>query len=361
MNCTDDTEYEDEDEYDAEAYHEEDTPEPEGDGADDDEDETFSTSRRMFINLPITARTNRRFMVNPNQDESAPRDPPSRTATLPPSSEGTPDAQSSANLHMATSRLNAQIMAAAASSAGAGSSRRARAPAPTSVAHRSVADMLPIVENSHSPPPSDVASNRSAGTNRSNGATFFRTYQEGNASSRNSGALTPDLNFAEIGHGRYGQAGPSTPQPPSHHLRRGQEQHPHHRPPFIEVERAGDPGPSSSAHTWANSGDSDQDAVLIPSSNSHPNATTAQTEPGSSVVWPYREPISPTSTPSVPDPIQSAPGNGVVDGRGRSVKRSLRNTLNVAEQYATSFLFGRSPTRATHDESAPSHNGSKGH
>ena len=30
-----------------------------------------------------------------------------------------------------------------------------------------------------------------------------------------------------------------------------------------------------------------------------------------------------------------------VDGRGRSVKRSLRNTISAAEQYASSFFFGR--------------------
>jgi len=61
---------------------------------------------------------------------------------------------------------------------------------------------LPVVEASVSPPPSDGASIRSTGTNQSNGVGFFRTQQEVGSSSRSNGALTPDLNFAEIGHGR---------------------------------------------------------------------------------------------------------------------------------------------------------------
>jgi len=56
--------------------------------------------------------------------------------------------------------------------------------------------MLPIVEGSNSPP-SDEASVRS---NQSNGAGFFRSYQ--GVSGGVNGVLTPDLIYAEIGHGR---------------------------------------------------------------------------------------------------------------------------------------------------------------
>ena len=38
-----------------------------------------------------------------------------------------------------------------------------------------------------------------------------------------------------------------------------------------------------------------------------------------------------------------------VDGRGRSVKRSIRNTFTAAEQYASSLLFGRNSHGNSHD------------
>lgn len=73
------------------------------------------------------------------------------------------------------------------------SSQRQRAPT-----HVLRTDALPIIENPHSPT-SDIISDRS---NQSNGADFFRTYQGPNIATTNNGAMTPDLLFAEIGHGR---------------------------------------------------------------------------------------------------------------------------------------------------------------
>ncbi|KAI0772073.1 RNI-like protein [Trametes elegans] len=67
----------------------------------------------------------------------------------------------------------------------------------------------PLVEQSTSPTPSEAASNRSGGTNHSSGTAFFRTYADTNSSVRN-GVMTPDLVFAEIGHGRGAGPGPST-------------------------------------------------------------------------------------------------------------------------------------------------------
>ncbi|KAI0711072.1 hypothetical protein C8T65DRAFT_648069 [Cerioporus squamosus] len=67
----------------------------------------------------------------------------------------------------------------------------------------------PIVEQSTSPTPSEAASNRSAGTNHSAGTAFFRTYADAPGSARN-GVMTPDLIYAEIGHGRGAGPGPST-------------------------------------------------------------------------------------------------------------------------------------------------------
>ncbi|KAH9938310.1 uncharacterized protein B0H18DRAFT_1205573 [Fomitopsis serialis] len=68
----------------------------------------------------------------------------------------------------------------------------------------------PIIEASTSPAPSDVASNRSGGTNESTDTAFFRTYADRPTSGgARYGVMTPDLVFAEIGHGRGADPGPS--------------------------------------------------------------------------------------------------------------------------------------------------------
>lgn len=74
---------------------------------------------------------------------------------------------SSINLHGAPSRLTAQITASV--------------PQPRLLHDylqhiRSLTDILLVIETPISPPPSDVASNHSIGTNNSNGAAFIRVY-----------------------------------------------------------------------------------------------------------------------------------------------------------------------------------------
>ncbi|KAJ7490438.1 hypothetical protein B0H11DRAFT_2010434 [Mycena galericulata] len=294
MNGTDDTEDE-EDEIDAEAYREDDTPEPDPEDADDDDE--FG-SRRMFPSSPA-------------QQFTFQRQPPTRTATIPPSSDPRFDAL----------RAERSAWGVVAAAPVAGPSRAARQ------TPRGVADMLPIVETSRSPPPSDVASNRSARTNVSAGG-FFRTYQEPAPGSPRNGALTPDLNYAEIGHRRR---------------RRAQR-----RPPLIELDSsgsipsAGSQGESTGARTAASA------------------QTTAQTQTAaSSVVWPYREPASPVSPTSreLQESVQSALGG---ETRGRSVRRSLRNTLSAAEHYASSLIFGRRSPPIADGGSGPSAGGSGG-
>lgn len=225
----------------------------------------------------------------------------------------------------------------------AGPSRRPRGQGQV---HRSVADMLPIIESSTSPPPSDVASNLSAGTNNSNGAGFFRTYQEGTprgVSSRSNGALTPDLNFAEIGHGRGTNDIPTSVIAHSQ-LRRGQESTLHQRQPFVEIDRRSPRPRLNTSRQGPGELTNDQSSVAPPPIMYQYNNQMQAHAP--SVVWPYREPIEATSpnqdltpTRDSQEPVQSSLGG---DSRGRSVKRSLRNTFNVAEHYASSFLFGRS-------------------
>ncbi|KAJ6515725.1 hypothetical protein C8R45DRAFT_888759 [Mycena sanguinolenta] len=336
MNGTDDTEDE-EDEIDGEAYREDDTPEP--DPEDFEEDDEFG-SRRMFLQLqqlatargargPSTLPTNPPPPV-PGNDFGFRR--PMRASTLPPSQtdfNSNPQSATS-RLRDAATRLNNQIAAAApAPVSTAGPSRTGPATRQTA---RGVADMLPIVETSRSPPPASERSAASAGG-------FFRTYQQEPGSPRN-GALTPDLNYAEIGHGRGAVQHNAHAQ--THLPRRGEGMTPRHRPPFIEVDSSGSLASASSQ------------------GDSTPNRTTnagVQTSTAS-VVWPYREPASPTSptTRELQESVASALGTGGAVGgggesRGRSVKRSLRNTLNAAEQYASSLIFGRrSPP--VHDESA---------
>ncbi|KAJ7180271.1 hypothetical protein C8R43DRAFT_871236 [Mycena crocata] len=337
MNGTDDTEDE-EDEIDAEAYREDDTPEP--DPEDVDEDDEFG-SRRMFLHLQqlASARGNRPVTLPTVPPPPAPsqgffpRRTPTRAATIPPS-PGFHAPPAVGTSRAVTTRPNPAPVA--------GPSRGTRQ------TPRGVADMLPIVETSRSPPPSDVASNRSARTNTSNGGGFFRTYQEPTPGSPRNGALTPDLNYAEIGHGRGTQSQGHADQ---HTPRRGGGHAPHHRPPLIEVDS------SQSIPSAAGS--------QVDSSVSHRGAS-AQTVPtaASSVVWPYREPASPTSPTSreLQESVQSALGGGETrEPRGRSVKRSLRNTLNAAEQYASSLIFGRrgSPPLAD-DGSGPSNAGASG-
>jgi F-box and leucine-rich repeat protein GRR1 len=225
----------------------------------------------------------------------------------------------------------------------------------------------PIVETSTSPTPSDVASNRSTGTNQSNGA-FFRTYQEAASSSRSNGAQTPDLIFAEIGHGRG--AGNNTT---SHmnlltqsHARRGLDP----VTPYNVIASSSSHGITQAIHASGSLVDvrngvtHDRTQILADSSNSYHRSSDGL------VTWPHLqgEPVassrssSPT-TRELHDSVQSALGataqesRETAEGRGRRVKRSLRNTINAAENYASSFLFGRGTSSGVHDGNAGWSNG----
>lgn len=284
---TDDTEYEDDD-YDAETFNDADTPEPEPEASNAMIED--SHARRFF---PQTLSHLRASHPSSSQTSQPTREPDVFTSRLPTPSIETNTASSSA-----------QNVANRGSTTPANRFPRATGP---SGSFRTLADVLPIVESSRSPPPSDGASNQSGGTTRSNGngTTFFRTYQ-GPTSRPNSGALTPDLNYAEIGHGRGAVS--------AFGLRRGQEHLPHAR----------------TAHT----GPVDASMADIVAS-SHPAYIAPSSPAADTVVWPYREPTSPV--PPSPSTVQG----GDNQGRGRSVKRSLRNTFSAAEQYASTFLFGR--------------------
>lgn len=209
----------------------------------------------------------------------------------------------------------------------------------------------PVIETSTSPTPSEVASNRSTGTNQSSGA-FFRTYQEVASSSRSNGALTPELNFAEIGHGRG--AGNSANAHVSF-LAPGR---------VLEAPQAfhAIAGPSSSNHSSmpvVHSPGSLDDHQYVPMDTSTSNAPCGSAD--ALIAWPHlrggAEAGSLSSSPTtreLHDSVQSAFTNSThesretAEGRGRRVKRSLRNTINAAE----TFFFGRGSNNGPPDGNA---------
>ncbi|KAH9951738.1 hypothetical protein B0H21DRAFT_717258 [Amylocystis lapponica] len=244
----------------------------------------------------------------------------------------------------------------------------------------------PIIETSSSPVPSDVASNRSTGTNHSNGTAFFRTYAEGPPSARN-GVMTPDLIFAEIGHGRGAGPGPSTI------LMQGQRRdtliagthgvlssshsgyavpiagHSSYEMTMAEASATLTHGmrlPISESDVRADYGH-DGRAILMDSSNSFQHGTGRPEFPAT--VWsPEQQEAASRSLSSSPttrelqESVHSALGGPSifiegreVDGRGRSVKRSLRSTLTAAEQYASSFFFGGRGSGSGGPEGAAGH------
>lgn len=210
----------------------------------------------------------------------------------------------------------------------------------------------PVIEVSTSPAPSDIGSNRSTGTTQSNGAAFFRTYHDFSSSSRNTEAMTPDYVYAEIGHGRgtVGHSGHVNPVP-RHVFPSGASLH-------------GTIAPASQGITQV------MHSAGIPLDLFQERGTPVSdpptiTEPP--LPWPHHEPPSPaTMQPSSPETYHAASPAMAPDAdprepeaRGRSVKRSLRNTINAAEHYATTFLFGRgSASNSTvHDGNTNGHAG----
>lgn len=210
----------------------------------------------------------------------------------------------------------------------------------------------PVIEVSTSPTPSDIGSHRSTGTAQSNGTAFFRTYHDFSSSSRNTEAMTPDYVYAEIGHGRgtVGHSGHVNP------VTR------HAFPSGVSLHGAITPASQGITQVMHSAG--------IPLDIYHEQETLVSdpatiTEP--SVPWPHREPPPPViMQPGSLEAFHAASPAMACDAdprepeaRGRSVKRSLRNTINAAEHYATTFLFGRgSASNSTlHDGNTNGHAG----
>jgi F-box and leucine-rich repeat protein GRR1 len=193
----------------------------------------------------------------------------------------------------------------------------------------------PIVEPASPPPrtPSDVASNRST---TSNGATFFRNYHEHGLPSptARNGVITPDLVFAEIGHGR------GTGHQPSFAASRGYSMgmaaidgltagHSAQIPPPLASPTDAVYGATMSTNPLYRSQGHDQHARDEEPSNSRSAWAHVHREATSPVL------PSTTSTRELHDSVQAALSgvNRPSADRGRNVTRGLRS--------ATYFLFGR--------------------
>lgn len=343
MNNTDDTEYE-EDDFDGEGYQEEDTPEPET-----VVDEGYPRQQILYNpNVTTTPRgptSTQSYQAHQHfhpQQQFHPPPPVDLQQNLargpviymPAHYRTTPDRAPSASLAEASMRLSAHQASGVPLGAP---SRVPRLPPAGQRPSRSVADALPIVESSASLSPIDTPGRVSAAAS-DNGAAFFRTYNDRPStalSPRGDGTLTPDLNFAEIGHGRGTQStGASTIR--GHVLNRTPRQQPR---PVHEA-------PSSRRHSFVeyftNEMASDNTRESL-----HPRTER--------VGWTYIEPVLPNPlNRELHDYVQMAldvesrgrsdqvEGNTERSGqRSRSVRRQIKNTFHAAEHYASS-LFHRS-------------------
>jgi len=206
----------------------------------------------------------------------------------------------------------------------------------------------PVIETSTSPSQSDIASNRSAGTAQSSGAGFFRTYQDPASSARSNGALTPDYNFAEIGHGRgaeHNAIDPVSPLP--HQLARHSFTSPSFNPAGLSAQGITQVMHSANFDFRHRENPEPHDFVMDRSNTSNSYyLAPAIVSSDHLVPWPpmRSEPlynISSSSSQELHDSVQAtSTETRESEGRGRSVRRSLRNTFHAAEH----FLFGRGST-----------------
>ncbi|KAF9534713.1 hypothetical protein CPB83DRAFT_754576 [Crepidotus variabilis] len=341
MNNTDDTEYEDD--FDGEGYQEDETPEPEIAG--DVQMEGMPRSAPSPDNATMT------------HAHTGPSHTPSHQPVIAP---GAASAQYFAGVPNQNQPPRPQMVEVTSRFGGppiyttptAGPSRYTATGAPNRY-HRSVADSLPIVESSATPSPITTPGYAS-GAASDNGSGFFRTYQERPSAAvppRGNGAMTPDLNYAEIGHGRgantsQSSQGASTVR--GHVMNRTPRQQPMARPlPTI------DPRPVPI--------DSDSDEILdgnLQRGNLRSGVASVPTS-SSSHHWTHHEP-----TRSAPPGLELNDSSMLVDGesssrgrqeqqrhrhergdpstgRSRSVRRQIKNTIHAAEHYASS-LFHRS-------------------
>jgi F-box and leucine-rich repeat protein GRR1 len=198
-----------------------------------------------------------------------------------------------------------------------------------------------------------------AGSEGSSAGAFFRTYQSSSADGRPNGALTPDLNFAEIGHGQ-GPAG-----------WHGQEQNQNHANHHVDstmlngddrhggnarrsttqaaVVGQGPFGTNGAFHAHTVNGNMNGTYHTNGAHSSTTNGATSYGINGTGappvmIQGPpmTREERSRGRQRTSREPQESTqPPATRGQSQGRGPKRILRNTLNSVEQHASSFFFGR--------------------
>ena len=207
------------------------------------------------------------------------------------------------------------------------------------------------------------------GTGGSNGVTFFRTYQDHDNSITPRHVMTPELNFAEIGHGRGTNHGAGVPRG------YGDETRDKDTDDEVIVD-AGNHTPLTPASGYGSMN------VVTPTPRRGYSVGEISQSDGSGTderqgyfQVPLRHQIEreqgrryprlrargvdhgSTTSPQIralQESVHQALGGGVVPpdntieggnngtgGRGRSERRGWRNRLTAAEHYASSILFGR--------------------
>ncbi|KAF8914177.1 hypothetical protein CPB84DRAFT_1840911 [Gymnopilus junonius] len=334
MNNTDDTEYE-EDDFDGEGYQEDDSPEPEA-FTESRELDGYPRQAMLYHAQQPHFQSGHRSQVHqvPFQRE--------RPTTIPMSTPHRRGHESldNSNAQGAVSHLDAQQAQAATPTTGP--SRLSR----LQVRHGlSVADVLPIVESSASPSPNELVPN-------GNGSEFLRAFPA--FTPPGSGSLTPDLNYAEIGHGRGGQVTMTR----AHTLAR-------ERTPRQTASSRLSPAPEPplSTSSRANSDDENEPDNAIPPERTTPTTSHlesrwihGETEAGHELQDSVHSALEAERRGRLQRSGNHAQGSRSTEPRARSVKRTIRNTLNAAENYASSLLFGRSSA----DNFRPDHNGTAG-
>lgn len=406
MNNTDDTEYE-EDDIDSQ---EDDTPEPEG----------FNEGRGDRPRQEILVNSNRGAPANTRTEHLYTRQranflsQPDNTSAVSNGRNGYTNQphvpiSPSTNVREAAARLNAQLQSTIP---GAGPSRlqdtastitlrnnRQHQRAPQQVegdqrsrqrtSNRTVSDVLPIVESSGPSTPAEIVSG-------DNGAGFFRTYQERPSvpgiSPRENGALTPDLNYAEIGHGRGAQPSSSrapvyvhvltpmpnavprfspAPEPPqsasSDSENEVTEQFPEHSTPIAPA----------AENRWLHLAPGERiEPVVLSGAHAELQRQYERNEPISTTPAELQRPFPFDRNELLATgagheriyrnvelwdrPERQSQEAGSSDARGKSVKRTIRSTINAAEQYA-STLFGRSSGADASGTSSSSNTGGSSH
>ena len=261
----------------------------------------------------------------------------------------------------------------------------------------------PLQDARSSSKASDAGSAHSSATNNtnaSNGASFYRTYYNRAGQGGEGGTYTPDLVFAEIGHGRGREGREATAGPgPSTMMQSTWRSESDTSSPNDEIVlENGDSAVRSDTdlslggvidgkriHDWERARHQSSSDVNYPLYRRGPTMShetlpwiNRRDEHDASSPIPYLS-VSPT-TRELHESVQAAlsgarPGptttlsstqglasseDMMIDGRGRNVKRSFRNTLNAAEQYASALFFGRNgssgPSSAVpgRERSAPS-------